>query len=101
MHKKSYVFVRTDIPIADQIVQSCHSSMKAGEYFGNSDCALVLLQIKNVNDLHEVKKLCIHSDIDYVEFIEPDDNMGLTSIATKPINKNKGKVFSSYKLWSL
>lgn len=28
-----YTFVRTDIPVADQIVQACHSSAEAGREF--------------------------------------------------------------------
>jgi len=47
-----YIFVRQDIPLADQIVQTGHSCQESGAKFGcPENCHLVLLSCKNEHDL--------------------------------------------------
>lgn len=95
-----YTFLRTDIPLADQIVQASHSAIEAGrELQIPSHCNLVLLQIENEKDLLDTACFLLQNGIRYEMFFEPDDNMGHTSITTEALTDEKRKLLSKFKLW--
>ena len=78
-----YVFVRTDIPLQQQLVQACHASSMGGEAFGNGDSSMVLLGVKNVGQLLEISHMLDFNQIRHVTFFEPDWEMGYSALATK------------------
>lgn len=49
----NFVFVRKDIPLADQLVQVGHVCMKAGMEYGTpaTEPSMVLIEIENVAEL--------------------------------------------------
>lgn len=96
-----YSFIRRDLPLADQIVQTAHSAYHAGEQFGNKQeiPSLVLLSVADVTGLTEAMRLCLNNGIKFEHFNEPDDNMGITSLTTEPLDGDKRRVFSQFKLW--
>ena len=80
-----YVFVRTDIPIQQQLVQACHASSMGGEAFGNGDSSMVLLGVNNVDQLLEISQMLDFNQIPHVMFHEPDWDMGYSALATKSV----------------
>ena len=94
----SYVIVRTDIPLEDQVVQACHASQESGfaSQKGDKPVHLVLLQVDNQHKLLDVaSKLHLEHKI----FFEPDDEMGYTALATLPTQDRRVKVLQRLRLW--
>ncbi len=94
----SYVFVRTDIPLADQIVQVGHACLEAGNKFGKSGY-LIVLQVRSQDRLLEALEHVEQHDIKSVLFYEPDDEMGYTAFCTQTVVGEQRKYFKKYKLW--
>jgi hypothetical protein len=96
-----YVLVRTDIPLADQMVQVGHACLEAGRRFEQPDepCHLVLLAVSSERDLQfvveEVELIGVH----WVVFHEPDDNLGLTVACTEPIRGTIRRALQHLPLW--
>jgi hypothetical protein len=104
------VFIRTDIPLAQQIVQANHSTLHAGLLAGQSGHSytqtpsIVLLQISN-----EAKLLKAHARITSLRipceiFFEPDGEAlgyesSFTSFATIPVAEELRAEFRQYRLW--
>ena len=101
-----YVFVRTDIPIADQIVQVGHVCALAASTFTVPDrCRLVLLAVDNDAAIGEAVDRCQQHDIRSVTFYESDavENgqapMGATATCTEPIPWSARRPLRRYRLW--
>lgn len=97
-----YVFIRKDIPLADQLVQVGHVCLLAGKVFGHPDNThVILLQLNDqahlVNTFWELEVL---SKIKCVNFYEPDDEMGFTAISTQPIYGKDREKLKEYHLWT-
>lgn len=104
--KYIYVLVRTDLPLADQIVQVGHACFDAGTKYGKLGASLVLLAIRNEHEIHEWIEILNSFRIKHVVFYEPDPiidgdtvPMGSTAICTKPLHGFVREVFSKCKLW--
>ena len=114
-----YVFVRTDLPLADQIVQVGHVCALAASTFAVPDrCRLILLGLDNVDAIDAVIHRCEEHDIRVASFFEPDPiddgspspfqgegwgevrPMGLTALCTEPIDKRRSRPLRRYRLWS-
>lgn len=101
-HTWNYVFIRTDLPVEQQIVQACHAAIEAGHTFeklSNHPASLIMLQVPNKEKLEIAMKRTIERGIRCQEFLEPDWDYGLTAFATEQITADKRKTFSKYKLW--
>lgn len=99
-----YVFIRKDIPLAQQILQACHACVLAGrEYRHGDETHLILLQIKDESQLWEVVNLLCDVNIKSQMFYEPDlykgRTMGYTAIATEIVQEDQRQIFSEFKLW--
>ena len=97
-----YVFVRQDLSLADQLVQSNHASFAVSQMFCGYPKipSLVLIGVPDKTGLESTINLLTKSDIKYAAFYEPDDEEGLTAIATEPItDRAKRSVLRSYSLW--
>ena len=81
------MFIRTDLPIEQQIVQAAHAALEAGRDLENpkSISHLILLKVDSQDDLIKVSEDLTQLNIRYRMFYEPDDDRGYTSIATEPI----------------
>ena len=96
-----YVLVRTDIPVADQMVQVGHVCYEAGLKFGaEPDTYLVLCQVDTEEALLEAELRLNHEGIETHKFHEPDDDMGYTALCSQPVSGNLRNKFRRYKLWS-
>lgn len=100
-----YSIIRKDIPLADQIVQSCHSSFHAGERYGEKDAtipSLILLEVKDEEELVHLSFKLSEKHIKYHIFFEPDigeEGGEFTSLTTEPLDQEQRKVFSNLRLW--
>ena len=94
-----YTFIRTDIPLAQQLVQVGHSCFEAGRHAkGTKIPNLVLCQISDKTELEKI--LDVHFEhCRLYPFYEPDNDLGLTSITTQPVGLEDRKHFKRYKLW--
>lgn len=97
-----YVFVRTDIPVANQMVQAAHVCHIAGRDFKHPDNThMALLKIKNEKKLLEVAEKLDKHGIKYSLYLEPDYPKGYTALATEPIYGKVRELFEKYKLWDM
>lgn len=102
-----YVFVRRDLPLADQMVQVAHVSLEAGQRFRvPCHCSLVLLQVADEPALKRALEHCRRQGICVHTFTEPDatDNapnqpMGLTAACTPPLDSVQRRHLRRFALW--
>ena len=98
----TYVIVRTDIPLVQQLVQAAHATHYAGFRFQEPDkiSYLILLQIENEYELFQAYRYIAMQGIKVAAFFEPDANLGLTAIATEPLyNKEDRSHFFKWEMW--
>lgn len=101
-HPYTYVFVRTDISIEQQLVQSAHAALEAGKQFNESKAisSIVMIAAKNKDELHKIANRLEQNGILFNMFHEPDFGMGDSALATEPICcPDKRKVLKKYQLY--
>jgi hypothetical protein len=98
------VFVRTDIPLADQIVQAGHACIEAGRAFKPPPHTnMVLLAMADEEAI--TKALASISPVRYEVFWEPDPafdgkgSMGYTAACTEPVSGDARRLFRKFKMW--
>lgn len=99
-----YVFVRTDLPVEQQMVQSNHASLEAGLEFGrksNEISSLIVLQVPDKQSLEEAMQFVESKGIRCIDFHEPDWDYGLTAFGSEPVTLEQRKIFRNWKLWRL
>ena len=98
-----YVFVRTDIPVQQQLVQSNHAALEAGIFLGDKDqnepSSLIVIAVKNQTKLEQAIKDVESKGIKLVPFIEPSWDYGLTAFATEPLTQERRVLLKRYQLW--
>ena len=98
-----YTFIRTDLPIEQQIVQAAHSAMESGREFYNPNTPthLILLEAKSEDQLKNIAQYLEQRNIKFSLFYEPDWDRGYTSLTTEPLTSDEDrkhfKKFSLYK----
>ncbi len=99
----TYVFVRTDIPVSQQIVQSNHAALEAGIFLGNQEqsepSSLISIAVKNKYQLEKAINYLKSQNVELIEFHEPSWDYGLTAFATEPIHIDSKHIFKRYQLW--
>ena len=98
-----YVLVRTDISLAQQIVQAAHATAEAARSLYRSEhgiASLVLLAVLDKASLHQAQLQLQHKGIACELFHEPDFGMGDSALATQPVPDAMRKHFRSWPLWT-
>ncbi len=97
-----YVFVRTDIPLADQIVQVGHVCLEAGNQFPQPEkpSHLVLLAVSSQAKLLDAASKIGLTGRSYIVFFEPDNDLGFTAICTGPLAGKLRRMYRRYPLWA-
>ena len=98
----SLVIVRTDITMAQQMVQACHASSMAGAAFDgwSENTRMALLATDSEDAMIEVANKLKKHGIAFCDFFEPDHGLGLTAIACAPIPWGKArKALPHLPLW--
>jgi len=95
--KYTYCFIRKDIPIVAQIVQTAHAclQMEAPPDVNS----IVLFEVKNEEHLVKVNDYLESRNIKTYMFFEPDYDMGYTAIATEPMDEEDRVAFKRFKMW--
>jgi hypothetical protein len=102
------VFVRTDLPLAQQLAQSNHGSLQAGLLAGQSrqymqTPSIIILQVKNEAQLLKARAAIQEQGIVSEIFYEPDSHLGyepsFTAFATLPITEDQRIHLRKYRLW--
>ena len=76
--------------------------MESGSKFNIPECChMVLLGVKNQEELLQAANFIVSKDINYAIFFEPDDDMQYTAFCTEPITGDQRKAFRKYKMWSV
>ena len=95
--------MRTDLDLAQQIVQSNHATYEMASHLSNhtETPSVVLIGVSDKSALEAVIERLQRYGIDYEAFYEPDNDLGLTAVSTYPIqNKKQRKALGTYRLWS-
>ena len=96
------MFVRQDISLAQQIVQSNHATFEVARSFPHNPEIIPSCIVIGVADksalLRVIEKLQKH-DIRHEAFHEPDFDMGLSAVATAPLEQKQRYCLSNYQLW--
>ena len=89
-----YTFIRTDLPIEQQIVQAAHSAMESGREFPApaTPTHLILLEAKSQSQLEHIAADLRERNIKFSLFWEPDWNRGYTSLTTEPLKIGRAHV---------
>ena len=95
------MLVRTDIPLADQIVQVGHACLQAGDRFvqPKEPCHLVLLAVPSEAGLCAAVARAKAAGVRCEAFYEPDDEMGYTAACTEPLEAGDRRLFRRFSLW--
>lgn len=98
---KSFVLVRQDLPLAQQLVQACHAAMGAGfEFTPGEHPRLVLLGVPDKPALDRWDTALERLGVPRHLFFEPDDGTGNSALATAPLPRRHWKHFRDLSLWS-
>jgi uncharacterized protein (UPF0128 family) len=101
-HTWVYVFVRTDMPVPQIAVQSGHAALEAGHAFDKPSIdpsSLIILAVKNKEQLTKALEHVKSLGLRTVEFFEPDWDYGFTSFATEPLQEDQRRLLRKYQLW--
>lgn len=84
------------------MAQACHGALEAGISFGSiltHPASIIILGVKNQNELFKAHKYCTDHGIKTAMFFEPDWNYGETSFGTEPLQPEQWSLMRRYRLW--
>jgi hypothetical protein len=94
----TYLFIRTDLSPAQQIVQASHAALEAGNRFGPHS-HLVLIAAEGEDTLLKAAAQLNEQGIELETFFEPDENAGYTAFCTQPLQGEQRKPLRKYQLY--
>jgi hypothetical protein len=88
-----YVLIRTDIPLAQQLVQSNHAALQAGFDFKKPEAIsrLIVLSVPSKTALLAAATQLEMCGIGHHLFFEPDFEIGYSALATQPLYHRKDR----------
>ena len=92
------MFVRRDLPLAQQAIQACHACIEMARALPPNEPHphLVLLGIKSEVQLSSIPARLENAGIQFQCFFDSDWNDQLMSIATLPVRGDRRTVFRRY-----
>jgi hypothetical protein len=96
-----YVFVRQDIPLAMQLVQSNHATFTMAAKLKPEDGIpnLIVVGVPHVNALRKVLVKLEANAIPSEAFEDSDFDFGMAAVATYPLDAEAKKPLACYRLW--
>lgn len=90
------------MPLAYQIVQSSHAvlTIASSAYIINGTPNIILIGVPNKAALERAQRKLAQHAIPHCAWVEPDMDLGFTSIATIPLDCIQKQVLANYRLWS-
>ncbi|KVP96942.1 hypothetical protein WJ97_14065 [Burkholderia ubonensis] len=91
MKPYTYVLVREDIPLEQQIVQACHAALEAGFAFDAPPVtsSLIVCTVPNREALLAARERLDRYGIRSEMFFEPSWGMGYSALTTEPLIERK------------
>jgi hypothetical protein len=102
MKPYTYVLVREDIPLEQQMVQACHAALEAGFAFPAPEqtSSLIVCTVPDREALLAARERLARYGIRSEMFFEPDWDMGHSALATEPLTERKKRfAMSKYPLF--
>lgn len=95
------MFVRQDMALADQIVQSNHAvlTISSSAYSFTGIPNIVLIGVPDKAALDRVTQKLAANAIPHCAWSEPDLNLGFTAIATIALTTEQKQPLARYRLW--
>jgi hypothetical protein len=90
------------MPLQHQIAQACHGALESGKVFNTVQCdpdSLIVIGVKNQNELLKAQKRLEENGIKTVGFWEPDWDYGWTSFGTMPLGEEHRHFLKRHQLW--
>jgi hypothetical protein len=94
----TYCFIRKDIPIHAQIIQTAHACLQSDK--PKTVNSIVLFEVKNEDHLIKTNEYLKSRGIKTYIFFEPDYDTGYTAISTEPLHGEDRTIMSRFRLWS-
>lgn len=83
----TYIFIRQDLSIEQQIIQASHATLKLGKEMRTDTMPnFVLIGVRNLEGLLNLEAILERFYYKYVTFHEPDMDSEMTAIATHPVH---------------
>ena len=98
----TYALVRKDISKEQQLVQIAHAAWEAGSEFGapaGETSRMIVLGVDNAEELAEAEEVLTRRGIQFFTFVEPDDDMGKSSICTQAVTHPSDR--NVFRQWPL
>lgn len=91
MKPYTYVLIREDIPLEQQMVQACHAALEAGFAFEApvETSSLIVCTVPDRASLVEAQERMARYGIRSQMFFEPSWEMGYSALCSEPINERK------------
>jgi hypothetical protein len=102
MKPYTYVLVREDLPLEQQMVQACHAALEAGFAFDAppTTSSLIVCTVPDREALLAARERLSRYGIRAEMFFEPDWEMGFSALATEPLTERKKRfALSTYPLF--
>lgn len=102
MKPYTYVLVREDIPLEQQMVQACHAAHHAGHALGGpvDEASLIVCTVPDRAALVAAQERLTRYGIRSKMFFEPSWDMGFSAIGTEPITSRKQRfAMNTYPLF--
>ncbi len=103
-----FVFIRTDLPVPQQLVQSNHATFKLTQLYpcGEATPNLVLIGVPDARALGRVSAKLKACQLPHYEWHEPDWELygfdhPFTAIATAPLDEREKEALRNYRLYSV
>lgn len=85
------------------MAQAAHGALEAGIKFGSKNpsepASIIIIGVKNQNQLEKAFKYLQENGIKAEMFFEPSWDYGNTSFGTEPIGEENRHFFKRYQLW--
>lgn len=95
-----YVFVRQDLPLSQQLVQSNHAVFSLATLTRQESVPnIIAIGVPDKPALERVLAKLKANQIPHYAWHEPDYDYGFTSIATVPLTVEQKQVLENYRLW--
>lgn len=97
-----YVFVRQDLPIAEQLVHATHAAYHAGNLCFPLEGIpnLVVIGLPHVGSLAKAVRKLKEAGIEAYVWNDTDTNYGPTAIATQPLPRAAKDLLKQYRLYA-
>lgn len=98
-----YVFVRTDISPAQQMVQAAHAAAEAGRKFYRAEhgvASLIVLAVPSTGHLLAAAERLRAIGLEHTLFVEPDFGMGPSALGTRALTDGERRHLRSWPLWT-